>query len=270
MSAAQPISETLAAHTRAYANTAAGNDAVFSHFTAQTLANPLLWRHRQYIEAHQLGFGDRAFHHLWLLILTAAAEKFPKARCLEIGVFKGQVISLWSLLSAQLGLPLEITAISPLRGNPLIASRFWRSLRQRFDRRFRENLANGNFYPEEDYEGAIRRLFAAFDLNLAKVRLVRGFSNAPAPLDALRQDAFEVVYVDGDHSYEGVVSDLENYGPKIVPGGWMVVDDASFYLPGSAFWKGHEAVSRACRRLDSLGFANVLNVGHNRVFQRVG
>ncbi len=46
------------------------------------------------------------------------------------------------------------------------------------------------------------------------------------------------------------------------------MDDAGFHLPGTTFWKGYETVARACENLSELGFSNVLNVGHNRVFER--
>jgi len=47
-----------------------------------------------------------------------------------------------------------------------------------------------------------------------------------------------------------------------------VIDDASCNLPGTAFWKGHESVSRAADHWGGPGFVNVLNVGHNRVYKR--
>jgi alpha-D-ribose 1-methylphosphonate 5-triphosphate synthase subunit PhnG len=64
------------------------------------------------------------------------------------------------------------------------------------------------------------------------------------------------------------MADIEHYAPKIIPGGWLVMDDAAYGLPGTSFWKGYETVARACLRLPDLGFDNVLNVGHNRVFER--
>jgi hypothetical protein len=48
-----------------------------------------------------------------------------------------------------------------------------------------------------------------------------------------------------------------------------VMDDASCFLPGTGFWKGLEAVSVAAEDIPALGFENVLNVGHNRVYRRV-
>jgi hypothetical protein len=55
----------------------------------------------------------------------------------------------------------------------------------------------------------------------------------------------------------------------VTKGGFLVADDAGCGLPGTSFWKGHEAVSRAAEILPSLGFVNILNVGHNRIYERV-
>ena len=100
--------------------------------------------------------------------------------------------------------------------------------------------------------------------------LHRGFSTDPQILNTLAQEHYHLIYVDGDHTYDGALHDFRTFGPKIVPGGWLVADDAGCDLPGTVFWKGHAAVSRAARELPALGFKNVLNVGHNRVYERVG
>lgn len=102
----------------AYTNTAEGNDAAHALFTAAVRADPVLHEHRTHIETHQLGFGDPAFHYLWKL-LVAHSGRHPSPHFLEIGVFKGQVLSLWALLAGQLQVRASLHAISPLRGSPL-------------------------------------------------------------------------------------------------------------------------------------------------------
>jgi hypothetical protein len=261
---------TLSDYTRSYACTAECNDRLYREFTDATWADPLLARHRKHIETHKLGFGDPAFHYLWRLLLEESVRRFAHPRCLEIGVFKGQVISLWALLGRECGLPIELHAVTPLQGNPAPPPNFWRKLRCRFSSRFREQMENGNFYPVDDYEACIRRLFADFDLRWEDVILWRGFSNDPDLLARMPgEKQLHVVYVDGDHTYNGACGDLHNFAPRIAPGGWLVMDDAACDLPGTAFWKGHPAVSRASQLLPELGFKNVLNIGHNRVFERI-
>lgn len=263
-----PYQPTLGQLVAAYRNTAEANDAVHRELTAATAAEPALAAHRRHIEENSLGFGDPAFHAMWARLLDAAAAKFGPVRALEIGVFKGQVISLWSLLARERGLDVQVSALSPLAGQPMPHGRLVRWLRYRLDRRFRERVENGDFYAAADYERVVRDHFAHHGLSFDTVRLHRGFSTDPALLATLARESYHLIYVDGDHTYEGALHDFRTFGPKVVPGGWLVADDAGCDLPGTVFWKGHPAVSDAARVLPELGFTNVLNVGHNRVYQR--
>jgi len=54
---------------------------------------------------------------MWYLLLKDLKQTRQKAKLLEIGVYKGQVISLWSLIAKHLELTNEVVAISPLPGN---------------------------------------------------------------------------------------------------------------------------------------------------------
>jgi cephalosporin hydroxylase len=45
-------------------------------------------------------------------------------------------------------------------------------------------------------------------------------------------DAIGVLVVDGDHKYPPVRGDLEHYAPKVLPGGFVFVDDYSAAFPG--------------------------------------
>jgi hypothetical protein len=252
-----------------YCNSSEYNDRVHQELTAATWSDPLLSRHRRHVETNKLGFGDPAFHALWAGLLTRAARRFATVRCLEIGVFKGQVISLWSLIAQSGSLPIQTSALTPLAGQPLPRFPLWNKFRYRFDRRFRERIRNGDFYPAEDYETAVRGLFGEFGLDFDQTRLYRGYSTASEILRQFEDARFEIVYVDGDHTLAGSRHDFRTFGPKVAVGGWLVADDAGCDLPGTVFWKGHPAVSEAVRELPALGFQNIFNVGHNRVYERM-
>ncbi len=251
-----------------YRNTAEHNDWLHTKLAEMTWADPLLAEHRRHVESNRLGFGDPSFHSLWRLLLQAAAARFGSVRALEIGVFKGQVISLWSLLAREYGLDLHVFALTPLAGQPMPRSRVLNKLRHWFSPRFREQVASGNFHPAADYEGIIRSLFARYSLDFGRVTVHRGYSTDPVLLRRLADETYHLVYVDGDHTYEGARHDFTHFGPKVVPGGWLVADDAGADLPGTVFWKGFDTVTRAAGELPGLGFTNVLNVGHNRVYER--
>jgi hypothetical protein len=251
-----------------YRNTEEGNDAVFAAFSAATAADPLLSSHRAHVESNQLGYGDPAFHALWACLLTEAAKRFNRVRALEIGVYKGQVISLWALLGKELALDLEIHAVTPVAGKPLPKPSLWRSLRYRLDRNFREHVKVGNFHPEEDYDAIIREHFSHHQLSFDEIKLHRGYSTDAKLLAEISGNRFEIVYVDGDHREATARHDFAHFGAKVEPGGWLIADDAAADLPGSTFWKGFPEVTTALDELPRLGFVNIFNVGHNRVFER--
>jgi hypothetical protein len=252
-----------------YENTNEHNDRLFEQLTRLTWAEPTLSAHRRHIEENKLGFGDPAFHAMWLRLMNFAQCRFGTVRALEIGVFKGQIISLWALIATKWKMDIHISAITPLAGHPMPRRRLINWVRTRFDPKFREELWNGNFYAEEDYATIIRRLFERFNVDFGKVELFHGYSTDEHILKNIFEGTFHVIYVDGDHTFEGALHDFKTFSAKVAIGGWLVADDAGFFLPGSVFWKGHEAVSRAARILPDLGFRNIMNVGHNRIYERV-
>src|SRR6266480_6719652 len=61
-------------------------DYHFHHFLPQVFVN-----HRHYFEQESRGFGEAAFHSMWYVLF----EKFKPENALEIGVYRGQTITLW-------------------------------------------------------------------------------------------------------------------------------------------------------------------------------
>lgn len=262
------MTDRLADWIRDYECSAQGNEAVFARLGELTDGIDWLKAHRDFVEANAWGMGYRPFHFMWLMILKDAAERFGAVRAMEIGVHKGQVTSLWGMIGKRLGIPVEITAISPFAGNqPKL--RIVRSFLKRFSKTYQARRAAGSLYYDEDFLGATREIYEKFAGGFDSVRVVKGLSTDPGVHAKVARDRFEVIYIDGDHSYESVKSDVRWYAPLVVPGGYLVMDDAAYFLPGGTFHKGYESVSRACDEcVPPLGFDNVLNVGHNRVFRR--
>ncbi|HWP34039.1 MAG TPA: class I SAM-dependent methyltransferase [Thermodesulfobacteriota bacterium] len=260
--------DSLAARIAAYRNDAAHNEALYREFTRLADAVPFLKRHRDWVEVNRWGYGDRAFHYLWLLLLGDLAATGGPVSALEIGVYKGQTISLWALVARECGFDVRITALSPFEGNLPRQPRLLRRLRMRLDRRYREACLAGNLHRRDDYLRRCREIFEAFGLDFEAVRVIRGYSNDPVVAARLAGERFALVYIDGDHSLEVARSDIATYGPLVAPGGYLVMDDAGCFLPGSGYFKGLETVSVAAEDIPALGFENVLNVGHNRVYRR--
>ena len=129
-------------------------------------------------------------------------------------------------------------------------------------------VAQRQLLREADYREDVSRIFEEFGLQNGNVNLIKGYSQDEHVRRKVVGRSFDVVYIDGGHRFEEVTADLEFYALLVRHGGYLVLDDASCSLPGTAFWKGHESVSRAVENWGMPGFANVLNVGHNRVYRR--
>jgi hypothetical protein len=266
--------ETLAYYIDKYNNTEEHNDFIWEHFRDKVNATDFLKKHRDYVEEKQAGFGDRSFHYMWFLILQQLKEKNTKIDCLEIGVFKGQTISLWALVAKKLGFDIDITAISPLEGNypnnSLFRNYYIRKTLSYLVPSIRRDFKDGNIHINEDFVSHIDKMFKNSGLDLKEVNLIKGYSNDVEVIEKVKDKTFDLVYIDGDHSYKVCKEDMDNFMPLIKPGGFLIMDDAANLIPGSKFFKGIEEVSKATEEIDTKVYKNVLNVGHNRVFQKVG
>jgi hypothetical protein len=165
---------------------------------------------------------------------------------------------------------VEITGVSPFKGSkPRFAdNRVLHRCAQLISRRYRKDVRSANLYEEVGYRVAVRRIFDEFGLQSANVNLLTGYSQDDSVRTQLAGRSFDMIYIDGGHRYEEVAQDLGFYAARVAPGGFLVVDDAACDLPGTAFWKGHESVSRAVADWGAPGFVNVLNIGHDRVYRR--
>jgi predicted O-methyltransferase YrrM len=191
------------------------------------------------------GFGEDAFHVLWYLLL----EEFKPANFLEIGVFRGQVISLIALWARMRGTACEIHGISP----------------------FTAAEDSVSAYPDLDY---YQDTLANFDqFRLPRPQLLRDLSTAPEALELVRSRGWEMIYIDGNHDYEIAHEDWEACSRALKPGGIVVLDDAglssNYHAPVFASG-GHPGPSRVAREIDRSAFREILQIGHNRAFQKIG
>lgn len=261
---------TLDEYIAAFENTTAANNLRWKEFDSCADSMPSLKSHRDWVESNSWGFGDRAFHYMWYLLMRDDILLRSDPRMLEIGVYKGQIISLWSLIAKQAQKTVSVYAVSPLRGN--VPPSGWGLGRAQLllSQRYRRKQQAGNLYKRLDYFSCIQGIFAEFDLDLNTVRLIKGYSQDDRVKRAIGDTNFDVVYIDGGHLYEEVSHDIQYYGDKVKLGGYLVMDDAAYFLPGDVFWKGRESVALAAQNIHESMFENVLNVGHNRVYKRIG
>ena len=84
---------------------------IYENYLSEFYSDELLKKHRFYIENNNLGFGEKPFHVLWREIIRSQNENF---KFLEIGVYKGQILSLVKLLSDFYNKNLEFYGVTPL------------------------------------------------------------------------------------------------------------------------------------------------------------
>lgn len=168
---------------------------------------------------------------------TTAAEKaflhqqihsLKAKRVLEIGSFKGETTRILS--DAVASTDGMVVAIDPMRwASEVVRNGILRHLRRTFRPLF-ERLER--WLPTLSYEGEFWQQVRAAGHN--NVHLFRKLSVDPELLkdkNALLTN-FDLVFVDGDHSYEGAHADLENWGRRVRKGGKVLVHDATPDFPG--------------------------------------
>lgn len=250
-------SRSLAEFAASWLDTPDAHGRVVDTFRAAVNADPELKSSRDHIEAGAWGFGDRAFHWLWKLVID---EIPPVFSFMEVGVHRGQVLSLVMLLAERTKRSSTIVGVSTFDG------------------------VTGNIGPERDYREDVLSLLDErnhYDpLGSHALRLIKGNSTADATIRETREFApFDIVYIDGSHEEADVRQDVLNYGPMTKPGGYFLMDDSGNHLKQPwGFFAGIEPVSVAADALlppfgpDRLPsgerFQHLGNVMHLRVWKR--
>jgi len=235
-------------HVQAYKDTPEAHREWVAHFTQRVNDTPWLKAHRDFVEQHVYGFGERAFHWMWKLLVDELPNPFS---FLEIGVYKGQVPSLVRLCADKARKQADIYGLTML-------SSF--------------SGPKGEFpkFPETDYYDHIKNLHQHFKQEMPF--LILGDSTDPQVIEAAEKHApYDVVYVDGGHEYDIVFSDLQHYPEMVKVGGYLVVDDASCLLNMyQGAFAGIMQVSQAVYNTVEFDerFEHQLAVMHNRVWKR--
>jgi hypothetical protein len=206
---------------------------------------PELRQHRRYFTENQRGFfGEDAFHAMWFLLF----REFRPASFLEIGVYRGQSLSLAALLARTFQADCFVQGISPFSPAGDAVSKY------------RSDL---------DYLPDTLKNFEHFSLPAPS--LLKAYSTDAAAVQLIGSRAWNFIYIDGNHDYEVVQQDWTLCARALAPGGLIILDDSGLttaFQPPAFATAGHPGPSRLAREINHPPFAEILQVGHNRVFQK--
>lgn len=199
-----------------------------------------LKKHRQFFSKQQRGFGEKPFHSAWRDIIL----HYRPELALEIGVYRGQVISLWALISEKHGIQLDIYGISPLSSAG-------------------DAVSN---YLDIDYEQDILGNFERF--NLQPPHLLKAYSNDLAAQRLVESKDWDLIYIDGGHDFETVLNDYRLAYANLKKGGILCFDDSSLFLSIDieGIFKGHIGPSKVVENLVVNEMTHLMTVGHNNFF----
>lgn len=193
------------------------------------------------------GFGEDPFQWNWKLLVDTMPSHF---RFLEIGVYKGRVCTTVGYLAERSGKSCSVIGISPL------------------------DTSGDKYstYDNIDYKSEILTNYKKF-VSHDNLQLIKGYSQDTSILQQVQQMApFDILFIDGSHDYNDVVSDIQNYSKLVNTNGYVVMDDASLYVKNAyGRFLGHPDVSRAANEvMDTLpNFEHLYVVGHNRVWRKL-
>lgn len=219
------------------------------HETFCRLVNqdPKLKAHRDFVEQHVYGFGERSFHWMWKLLI----EDFGNTcfKFLEIGVYKGQVLSLVRMLGGDFA---DIYGITPL------------------------DTSGG--MTDRDYLQDIKDLHNQFDLKFNEKNLLIGKSQESHIWKQTRDitdkiGKFDIIYIDGGHAYEEALEDIASYSELLKVGGYLVVDDCANDIPHPfGYFMGIQDVTNAVKQLlpdvENDEYKFVGSVVHNKIWRK--
>lgn len=202
-------------------------------------------RHRRYFARRRRGFGEDAFHTMWFLLF----REFRPASFLEIGVYRGQTLSLMALLAQRAQAKCHLCGISPFS---------------------QAGDAVSKYKEIPDYYQDTLRNFQVFAL--PHPQLVKAYSTDLEAAAVIQSRLWDIAYIDGNHDYEVARADWELCSVNIKVGGLVVLDDSAItspYAPPIFATRGHPGPSRVAQEIPRDMFHEILQVGHNRVFQKV-
>lgn len=217
----------------------------YAHHYFHNRIDDRIKKHRKYFRSAGRGYGEDAFHAMWFLLL----KELRPENCLEIGVFRGQTVSLFSLISEILNYRSNVYGISPFSSSGDEVS---------------------TYEDKVDYFEDTKLNCSKFNKNIPN--LIKALSTDSQSIAFIKSKTWDMIYIDGNHDYEVVLSDYLICRDSLKVGGVLVLDDSSLYTdfhPPIFSFSGHPGPSRIVNEFAMNELEFIGAVGHNNVFRKI-
>jgi len=235
---------TLKEYSKDWVDTPEFHSLIHDTFIGYVNDNPKLKAHRDFVEGNAHGFGERSFGWLYKLMVDEMPSEF---KFLEIGIFRGSTLSLFKLLADTAKKKVKRYGVSPM------------------------DSSDGHW--ESDYFLDVSLIHQQFNLK-KDYTIYHGSSTDTKIIEkAINTEPYDILYIDGSHKYEDVVSDLYYYPSLVKSGGFLLIDDAANRLHMQfGYFQGIQSVSDALYEWEQTDigkeFEFVFNVVHNMLYRR--
>ena len=217
---------------------------LYMHHYLHFLAKPIFREHRKYFKQEGRGFGEDALHSMWILLF----KQYKPKNVLEIGVYRGQTVTLWGLISKTYKFNCEVHGISPF-----------------------SSAADGVSVYRNDIDYLEDTISSNNKFNLNKIKFHKGFSNSPDAINYIKNKKWDLIYIDGNHDFDVALSDYLVSKENLSKNGILVLDDSSLYTaysPKKFAFAGHPGPSKVFRDYAMNEMTFLGGIGHNNIFMK--
>ena len=214
----------------------------YMHHYLLHLAPIPLREHRYYFSQNMRGFGEGALHSMWWTIF----QEFKPKLVLEIGVYRGQVVTLWGLAAKLLDFQCEVHGVSPFSPAGDQVSVYMDNLDY-----LKDTLSSNRHF------------------DLADPYFIKAYSTDVDAINYIKSRKWDLIYIDGNHDYPVALADYLLCKDALADGGILVMDDSSLntdFIPPTFSFAGHPGPSKVVQELAMNELHFLGGVGHNNVF----
>ena len=226
---------------------------IYKIFDYNAKGKQLLVQHFNLVRSE---WDEICYSYSWYLLVKNMPINF---KFLEIGVYKGRILSLIKLLSDNMQKNVKIVGVTPLSSD---GDKY-------------------SLYPNIDYLNEIRKSFEInnLDFNEPSTKIINGFSQEPNIIDETNKNGmYDIIFIDGCHDYSVVCSDIDNYSKMLNVNGYLVLDDAAYFVdnPYTEYYDkgkpyyGYIDVGNAIKDMldNNIHFEYCFTIGHNRLWKK--